>query len=372
MKPEELFGKDYREFTEQDPFNTENVVSGYISRKATEFYGALVITNVNNKPIEPQLIMGSPKMHYPFNSRQDGSRHYVFPSARCIELYEKLDGTNILCYSYKFRDKIYFTAKTRLRPFVSSGRFGNFLAMWLEVSNDYNKTIIEAMDRYQCNLSFELYGARNPHLIVYPNALDIALLFGVSNNGRIIPPSKIECDLPKVTLWGEINGDFVKSYEETQKQLQDTLKQVDEGYYSGMEGTVWYLETPDNKYIQFKCKPETIEAIHFSAGCGLSKNVVIATCWNAYENTDDPTIAFIKELLTEEFKPEIVEANHYIIEKSLAFVKGEQLFRQKVLDEYRKFKRNILLDKPLVMRHLAQIFSKKDMRKVYSTIINFA
>jgi len=369
MKVEELFGRDYTEFSEVDSFNAGNTVGGFISRRATEYYGALLITSINGEDVNPQLIMGTPKMHYPFSSREDGSRKYAFPIVKSVEAYEKLDGTNILCFSYQHNGGTYYSAKTRLRPFVGSGRFGNFLAMWQEVAS--MPTIIDIMNRHQCNLSFELYGARNPHLIVYPNVLDIALLFGVTNTGRIIPPSEIDCDLPKVRLWAEVDGDLIARYEAIRGELQQTLKQADEGYYSGSEGTVWYLKTPDAKCIQFKCKPETIEAIHFSAGCGISRNVVVATCWNAYENTDDPTAEFIKTLLAEEFKPEIIEANHYLIEKSLDFVKGELVFRQKVLMEYHQFNENILTDKPLVMRYMSQFFGKKDMRKVYTTIINF-
>jgi len=42
MNPEEIFGKDYNEFSVEDPFN-ENYVEGYISRQSTDLYGALDI-----------------------------------------------------------------------------------------------------------------------------------------------------------------------------------------------------------------------------------------------------------------------------------------------------------------------------------------
>ncbi len=117
VTPKELFGNDYSEFTEIDPFNPQNEVFGYISRKSTEYYGALIITKVNGKELLPQLIMGTPKMHYPFDSREDGTRNYHFPIAKNIEIYEKLDGTNILAYFYSDGEFRYLTYKTRLRPF---------------------------------------------------------------------------------------------------------------------------------------------------------------------------------------------------------------------------------------------------------------
>lgn len=374
IEPKELFGNDYQEFLEVDSFNPKNEVAGYISRKPNEFYGALIITKVNNAKVSPQLIMGSPKMHYPFFSRADGSRNYTFPSAKDIEIYEKLDGTNILAYYYSDGGSRYLSFKTRLRPFVQSGRFGDFLNMWKEVATDYFTEIRQEMNRSNCNLSFELYGARNPHLVVYKNSLDIALLFGVTNEGRILSPAKLKNPtLPIVTKLKAITSDYVWNYEQLQKELQDGLIQEDEGYYSGMEGTVWYLHTTDGRCIQLKCKPETIEAIHFSAGAGgLAKNAIIATCWNAFENVDTLTPDFIKQLLLEEFKPEVIESKHYLIERCIAFVTREAEFRSRVLVEYRATGLNILLNKVDIMRQLSAKFEKSQMKKVYSIIMGYA
>ena len=374
IDPRELFGKDYQEFCEVDPFNPKNEVVGYISRKPNEFYGALIIAKVNGRKVMPQLIMGSPKMHYPFVTRADGSRNYIFPTAKNIEVYEKLDGTNILAYFYSDGDYRYISYKTRLRPFVSSGRFGDFYNMWLEVASSYFTEIRREMDRSNCNLSFELYGARNPHLVMYKNSLDIALLFGVTNEGRILAPADLRSpDVPIVNKFKDIDKDYVWNYKQLQKELQDNLKQEEEGYYSGVEGTVWYLHSHDGRCIQLKCKPETIEAIHFSAGAGgLAKNAIIATCWNAFENVETLTIDFIKELLLEEFKPEIIEAKHCLIGKCVAFVTKEAEFRERVLGEYRTTGMNILLNKRYVMRRLSEKFAKNEMKKVYSIIVGYA
>jgi len=369
VEPKDLFGNDYQEFCEIDPFN-HNEVEGFISRKATEYYGALIITRVNGKSVTPQLIMATPKMHYPFVARANGTRNYIFPTVRNIEIYEKLDGTNVLSYFYTDGVNRYLTYKTRLRPFLSSGRFGDFYNMWIEVARDYFPMIKKTMEKHNCNLSFELYGCRNPHLIVYPNSLDIALLFGVTNEGRILSPTDIKgSGLPEVTKLKDVDSDYIYNYELLRAELQTTLKQQEEGYYSGTEGAVWYLHFPDGKCIQMKCKPELVEAIHFSAGAGLGKNIIIATCWNAFENTDSPTIEFIKQLLLEEFKPEIIEANHYLIERYLNYVMGEAEFRDKVMIEYQKTGMNILLNKADVMRRLSDKFPRDKMKRVYSIIV---
>ncbi|MBU1488128.1 hypothetical protein KKH56_08805, partial [bacterium] len=136
-RAKELFGNDYNEFCEIDPFNPKNEVTGFVSRKSNEYYGALIITRVNNRDITPQLVMGTPKMHYPFSSQADGTRNYAFPSAKYIEIYEKLDGTNILSYFYIDGANRYLTYKTRLRPFLGSSRFGDFYNMWKETAAPY-------------------------------------------------------------------------------------------------------------------------------------------------------------------------------------------------------------------------------------------
>lgn len=379
----DLFGKDYTEFCEIDPFNPKNEVAGVISRKSNEYYGALIITWVNNREITPQLIMGTPKMHYPFGESADGTRNYAFPSAKYIEIYEKLDGTNVLSYFYTDGENRYLTYKTRLRPFLGSSRFGDFYNMWKETAAPYIDRLRQIMIQHNCNLSFELYGARNPHLVVYKNPLDIALLFGVTNVGKIMSPTDLGLaakedyaaldEIPLVKRFRVINRDYVWNYETIQKELEANLKQEEEGYYSGMEGTVWYLHLIDGRCLQIKCKPETIETIHFSAGAGgLNKNIVIATCWNAFENVDTLTIDFVKQLLIEEFQPEIVEANHYLIERCVGFVTREAEFRNRVLDEYRALGISILLNKREVMRSLSAKFSKQQMKKVYSIIMSFA
>lgn len=381
--PDTLFGKnDYSPFAEWDPFNKKNdkpnFVEGFISRKSNEYYGAMIITKVNNVHCE-QLIMATPKMHYPFGKTDTDERTYHFPKAKQIEIYEKLDGTNVLSYFYfDAEGNRYMSFKTRLRPFLASSKFGNFHDMWIEVSKDKWNDIRDLMVKNNCNLSFEMYGSRNPHLVVYDTPLSFALLFGVTNNGNILAPSDLGYGISRIYgidpahLIDVVTKDYVWNYTENQKNLEAKLKKVDENYYSGVEGTVWYLKTSKGQCIQFKCKPETIETIHFSQGAGLGKNTIIATCWNALENVDELTIEFVKQLLLEEFDPRVVEANHYLIEKSIQFVMSELHYRVRVLEEYRKTGLNFLSDKVAVMRALSQVFTKNEMKKVFSTIRDFA
>ena len=373
MNIEELFGKDYHEFCELDPFNPQNEVKGHISRRATEYYGALVITHVNDIAVEEQLVMATPKMHYPFTTSQTGERKYNFPIASKVEVFEKLDGTNILAYSYTDGDDIFYTCKTRLLPFVNAGsKWGNFFAMWNEVAQEDWDYICDLISMLGCNLSFELYGARNPHLVIYDVPLAYALLFGVTNAGNIISPSKIECTLPKAKLIAEVDKDYDDAYVSIQKQLEKGLRKLGDETYAGIEGTVWYLQTIERRTIQYKCKPETIEIIHFSQGKGISRNSILATCWNALENTDRLTVDFIKQLLLEEFEAPKVEANHYLIESCIKVVEDALAFRDRVLSEYRAVGVDIKLDKVAVMRKMSEKFERNEMSKVYTAIMNWS
>ena len=379
MKPVELFGNDYQEFREYDPFNQGNEVAGIISRKPNEYYGALLIREVNGQKVTPQLIMGSPKMHYPFSPKADGTRSYLFPTVRNIECYVKIDGTNILAYYYNdLRGQRYLSYKTRLRPFVQNSRFGPFQDMWREVGVEWAHKLKGIMHDWNCNLSFELYGARNPHLVVYEVPLAITLLFGISNAGRILSITDMGLasgtdyrtltTLPLVQRMAVIDKDYVWNYEQSQQSLEAGLTQVDEDHYSGTEGQVWYLHYPDGHCIQFKCKPETIESIHFASGAHIGKNVIMTTAWNALENVDELTTKVVADLLREEFDDHEIETNMDLITKCINTVMQDVVFREEVLKAYKATGLNILVDKAAVMRELSSAFGKKDMRRVYGII----
>lgn len=361
-KAEELFGNDYTEFEEEDVFNKGNVLRGYICRRSTELYGALLITHLNGDEC-PQLIYGTPKMHYPF----DKLGRYTFPSAKLIEVFEKLDGTNILAFRYNHNGRKYQTYKTRLTPTVRSGRFGDFYHMWLEMLEKYPQ-IEKVCFANECNVSFELYGARNKHLLWYNVPLECAVLFGVSSGGMIIPPTKMDLlALPMVQKMAEVDSYYVESYKQQQLILEDGLKEMEDGY-EGTEGQVWYLQTIDGRTIQFKCKPETIELIHFASG-GLGKNVIRATAYNVFESQDELTVDAVVSLLLEEFSDRQIQACEGIIKKVVSEVRFEVEQRQLIIEDYKVLGIDIKLDKVVVMRWFSERYPKKDMRRIY-TILN--
>ena len=118
-----------------------------------------------------------------------------------------------------------------------------------------------------------------------------------------------------------------------------------------------------------KCKPETIEIIHFSSG-GLSKNSVITTCINAFENYDDIDYEKIKKLLLEDFDEKQIEAHYYMILGCIKEVEEKLRFKERVLTEYKKIGKDINIFKNEVMRELSKSFKRDEMKKVYTFIKN--
>lgn len=149
-------------FDVEYPFNNNIRLQGCICQKPDHRYGALAITYVNMHEV-PQLILATPKLRYPFG--KNGFFH--FPPIKKIHIYEKVDGTNVFAYRYSDAEGLQrLTYKLRLAPVLRNSRFGPFLDMWRELLQKH-PTISHLVETNNCNISFEMYGSRNMHLIIY-------------------------------------------------------------------------------------------------------------------------------------------------------------------------------------------------------------
>jgi len=353
---------EWNVFAQEDPFNN-NFVEGYVCRRNDNSYGAVYIQKVNDRPV-PQLIYCTPKMRYPFD--KNGNWH--FPKAKQILRFTKLDGSNIFAYFYKDeKGEEHLTYKLRLAPFVRNSRFGPFLDMWREILK--MKPHIEKFSRLsRFHASYELWGARNSHLIQYDVPLAASLLF-IRHQQKIAPPQGLEFPTEDIAPFlGGIDRDYIWNYQESQRNLEANLKEVEDGY-QGHEGEIWYLQTEDGIWSPLKLKPETIEQIHWAMG-GIGKNVIITTCQNAFESWDNPTFENVVHLLEEEFPKEAIETVHDMIRRILPEVKSNFEFRAQVMEQYNELGMNILEDKTNVMRALSSKFKKDQMKKVYTVIMN--
>jgi hypothetical protein len=363
--PEDMPPEDeWKQFHVEDQYNPGNTLTGFLSRRSTRFYGALLISHVNNQA-RSQLIFCTPKLHYPF----DKHGRYRFPKARRILAYDKLDGTNIMCYGYTdARGRRFWTFKSRLTPVLRDSTVVSFTVLLKETGRQ--EALRALAKETGWNISCELWGAKNMHLIAYTKPIELSLLFAVDQAGRVLPPESIRVQhcIPVTTFYGKVDGNYVETYNAHRVEDEARLKPHMEGY-TGTEGRVWYLLTEDMLWRQFKCKPETVEQIHWSASKGISKNVVRATALNVLETDDDITIKAVNTLLKEEFDDyDILQAQKRIA-RVIDAIRMETVFRDQVLEKFDSL--GVELNdttKGAVMRYMSKTFEKKYMRNVYFLI----
>jgi hypothetical protein len=359
----DLDAKWLQEFDVTDPFSGL-AMTGCLSMKPDHRYGALALLTVDGEEV-PQRILATPKLHYPFG--KTGEFH--FPPIKHIDIYEKLDGTNVL--AYRFKDATgaeHVTYKLRLHPVLRNGRWGNFLDMWRELL-ERHPAIAELPARNDCAISFEMYGARNAHLILYENALDCAVLFGIDAEGRCRPPGDLDLqEVPVPKLYGRLNADDdpVAAFARIREEIEADIRPTDDDKLTGSEGAVWHILTTAGKQVLFKCKPESVEAIHWKGG--LNKEGVRATCWNLLETQDELEYAALERLLLEEYQADDIERFKENIDQCLAEVQADLDFRNRVLEAYEATGLKLADDKPAVMRAMSGQFQKAEMKKVFNVL----
>lgn len=356
------------EFDVGDPFNDGNRLAGFVCRRSDRRYGALYISHVKGA-LRRQVIYGTPKFPYPFD--RDGV--FCFPrGVQRVEAYEKLDGTNIFAYKYTdWSGESYVTYKTRLLPVVGESRFGPFLTYWREILKRYPKIPAAVLNYSGYGLSFELFGARNKHLVIYDVPLNARLLFGVKADGRLEPPTALPmptypCPYPDRVV-AESSLDLEGVYRAMQAELEADLT-ADEKLagYRGAEGRVWYVAVAGG-WTAFKCKPQTIEALHWASG-GIDKQVIQATAYNVLEDHDRCTPELVRELLLEEFNETEIDLAWMLVMRVSSAVNEEAKLRAKVFELYESLRLDLLADKAGTMRALASHFPKGRMQYVYALL----
>ena len=358
--------KQIIEFEEKDPYNPENTLKGFVNRRQGSLYGSLYITHVNENKC-PQIVYSAPKQHYPF----DKYNNWTFPECDFAELYTKLDGTCIISYKYHDPNKNEFLAyKTRLRPFLGEGKFGNFFALWNEMREKY-PDIDNDCDNPDWNIIFELYGKRNKILIDYDVPLDTRVLFAVRRkDGKIIPAGDVPTTLPIVDLYGRVDSYQIseEQYIQVQNQLESELDIDEENeIMKGREGTVWYF-MKGNFASLIKCKPPTVLKYHWS-GDAIAYESILTTCINAFENFDNPTMIDVEQLLLEEFDIGKIEKSKVRIKKVLDKVTFDKKLQFEIVEIYNKLDVDINEDKGTVMRHFSTLYPKDQAKRIY-TLLN--
>ncbi|MDR2561789.1 MAG: hypothetical protein LBC63_08485 [Holophagales bacterium] len=353
-------------FSAEDPFNGNKCLRGFICQEPNYRYGALALTHVDGAEA-PQAIFATPKLHYPLS--RDGAFHFP-PAVKQILMYDKLDGTNVLAYRYHdAAGKPHVTYKLRLSPVLRNSKWGPFFDMWQELIEKH-PAIPKLAERNDCSVSFEMYGRLNTHLIVYEEPLAAAVLFGVRADGSVVPPGQLDLmGVPSAKLIGQLEAgqDPVANYAEMRESMEKRNRPAEGDKISGTEGAVWYVETPRGRVTMWKCKPESVETIHWAAS--ITKEAVRATCWNYLETGDDLTYDALLPMLLEEYQIAEIRKFRESIEICIKQVRDELELKERALALYDSLGLSITKDKIAAMRALSQHFRKQDMRDVYNAII---
>lgn len=366
VKEDELFP-----FSTTDSFNNDNLLEGVICRRSDHRYGALVIFKVNGEETQ-QIIWATPKLEYPF----DRSGNYHWPDCKEILYYDKLDGTNICAYRYIYQDKAYVTYKTRLTAVVKDSGFSDFKSMWMEYcsENPWVKKVIDT--NFLHNLSFELFGSRNPITIQYGFPLEVNLLFAIDRIAPIvIPPNKLHLHEdtklpPKYSFIQGADKSLTDIYNDFRAKSSEKNKDS-----LLTEGLVLYANTGGPSWRMFKCKPEEIERIHWAASGVIPKNSLFTSGMNTFESFDEPTIENFLELLKEEYPQELLTKNTFKIQKIWAevcirieFIKSvNAVWKLAIAEGF-----DVTKDKRETMRFVSQHFHKSIMSKVGTVILKQA
>lgn len=342
-----------------DPFNPQNTVSGFICRKPDYRYGALVINTVNEHTI-PQVVLGTPKLRYPFFYHAESKqRTYCFPEYKRCEVSTKLDGTNILKYSYIDSSiNTFYTYKTRLSPFVSNNKYAPLLDLLKECLS--NKPIANRSD---LAISYEMTGYKNPLTIRYPYPLTLEPLFGVvPKTGEIVllqrgqrfvivePPT----DLPSI-------------YEKLREDAENANKTLPDGMIDGTEGYVFAVIGVDNVCSMWKCKPASIEDLHWQSNT-IPESSIRATIYNGLEDLPEGQGIYehVCALLAEEFSELQIKCSKERIVNNISYVVSEIDFvsklRSHVSGNHLTWRKDTVSS---TMGCLSHFYPKSEMRKVH-------
>ena len=366
----EVDPKNLKEFSAIDVFNNDNILNGVICRSSGQLYGTMIIYEINDKKVYPQIVYGTPKITYPFD--KNGVFHW--PEINEIKSWNKLDGTNILAYRYNIKNKRFVSYKTRLGPVVSDIGFGSFKSMWIEMLKEQEWIQKVIKDNPDYNLSFELYGSRNPITISYSTPLNVNLLFGIKKNGDIKPPSELKLDSnPLIPTEFEITklDDLSSIYNKLRENMSNINAKSEDLL---IEGMVLYAHVGEPSWKMVKCKPEEIEKIHWAASGVIPKREIWNTAINAFEDVE-PSIDYLEELLLEEYTKKMILKSRIRIKN--IFKEATEHMRivkevNKVWSIAKEKGFNIHENKDETMRFISKYFEKHQMKKIGTIILRQA
>ncbi len=352
--------------------------AGYLCRQESDRLGTLAVTTLDDQP-RLEFIAAMPKIHYPYVQDREG--HLQVSISVPLNIVDarftvKLDGTAIIFYPLTAADGqvLEVVARTRLLPVLMPSRWGDWFGLLAEALPD--RTPVERAVREQhLVLVFELWGYRNPHLVRYERPLALTLHTAIRHRKpasyrRLADlAQRYGLDLvPTLEVAEPDAAGLATAYRRWQAQLEAANQAAGQDIFV-QEGAVLMLSTAETA-TYWKCKPPSIEEIHWQADQHISKEVVRQALLKMLENGYDFASGRAEDVqatLEADFDPQLVASEAGLIERMyLDFV--VELQRQAWLRSLVDSSGLDPHDLPAMMRHLAQHYGRKEMGWVFATV----
>ena len=351
---------------------------GYLCRQESEKLGMLAITHLAGEE-RLEFVYAMPKIHYPYLKDREGRPQVSISVAQNVvdaRFTEKLDGTAIIFYGLtdkngEIREVL---PRTRLQPILAPSRWGDWNKLLAEALPD-RRGVEQAVRSQRVTLAFELWGYRNPHMISYDTPLALTLHTAIRHkkpvSHRLLADfaQRYGFDLAKSVAVVEPNADGLAAAYRRLQQEMETRNQAAGADKFLEEGAILVLSTAETA-MYYKCKPPTIEEIHWAQGAGIGKYNVEHTLYKMAENGYDfltGSVADVKQELESDFDADAVINAAELIERVYTDFVLEQQQRQWL----KQLVDNSGLDThdlPNLMRHLSQHYAKRQMSWVYGTV----
>jgi hypothetical protein len=352
--------------------------SGYVCRQESEKLGMLAITQMAGES-RLEFVYAMPKIHYPYHQDRDGSVRVVVPVAQNVvdaRFTLKLDGTAIIFYPLtdKEGNVLEVIPRTRLQPVLTPSRWGDWNALLADVLPD-RTPVEEAVRAQKVTLVFELWGYRNPHLVKYDVPLKLTLHTAVRHKKPISYRRLLDIAnryglvlIPTVET-AEPNPDgLARAYRRLQAEMEARNQEAGADVFLE-EGTILMLSTVDTA-VYYKCKPPSIEEIHWTADNNVSKENIQQALYKMLENGydfDSGSVTDVHTMLEIDFEPERIEVAAELIER---------VYQEFVVELQQKaWLRQLVMDSGIdpgetgkLMRHLSRHYPKNQMSWVYNAV----
>ena len=319
------------------------------------------------------------RIHYPYRKDRDGRPEVSISVPINItdaRFTEKLDGTAIIFYGLPDTQGniLEVIPRTRLQPILAPSRWGDWNKLLNEALPD-RSGVEEAVRMQRVVLAFELWGYRNPHMITYETPVALTLHTAIRHRKpvsyRLLSDfaARYHFDLVKsvAVLKPDADG-LADAYRRMQAEMESRNQAAGEEVFVE-EGMILMLSTAETA-VYYKCKPPTIEEIHWAQGAGIGKHNIEHTLYKMAENGYDflmGSVADVKSELEIDFDTDAVVNAAELIER---------VYQEFVLEQQQRQWLKQLVDDsgldvhdlPNLMRYLAQHYAKRQMSWVYGTV----